>query len=355
MMNKILLVKTSSLGDLIHIYPVVAYLRKKFPAVQLDWVVETPFADLVNSHPNVDHALCVSTKVWRKHPFKRETGREIAAFRRRLQQETYDVVFDLQGNVKSGLITYFAKSPCKVGFDRATVPEWPNLLFTNKRINPSKQGNIRQGYLELVASFFNDEMTDLDSSAKLVISREQKTLLETFQVKSGLNVIVCPGSAWRNKQLSPETLEDFLKRVHSFLNCHFSLVWGSPQEKLMAEQLHLIFPEDSSIIDKMTLPMLQNLMAMGDLVIAMDSLPLHLAGTTHTPSFSVFGASSAAKYKPLGSAHHAFQGVCPYGKTFEKRCPILRSCSTGACIRNLQAAELFHDFQAWWTRNWALS
>ena len=85
-------------------------------------------------------------------------------------------------------------------------------------------------------------------------------------------------------------------------------------------------------------------MASVDMVIAMDSLPLHLAGTTETPTFSIFGASSANKYKPKGKKHLAFQGTCPYKRTFERRCPVLRTCSTGACIRDLHGEELFHYF-----------
>jgi heptosyltransferase-1 len=161
-------------------------------------------------------------------------------------------------------------------------------------------------------------------------------------------VVVCPGSAWRNKQLTPATLEAFLTLLHAHIKCHYLFVWGSQEEKGMAEKLQKEFTGNSQIVDKMSLPMLQNLMAMSDLVIAMDSLPLHLSGTTKTPSFSVFGASSAAKYKPLGTHHHSFQGSCPYGRSFVKRCPILRTCPTGACIRDLQAQELFDSFHSWW-------
>lgn len=352
MMHKILIVKTSSLGDLIHTYPVVNYLRQKFPESQIDWVVEAPFADLVACHPSVNHALTVATKAWRRNFFTSDTQGAISSFRQRLQQDNYDVVFDLQGNTKSGVITFLARSPCKVGFGWATVPEWPNMLFTNKRLNPSKQSNIREEYLALVAAFFQDPLPAQDSRVELMISPEQRAVLKAVRQKNahfqGPHVVVCPGSAWRNKQLTLETLQAFLRHVQSYLNCHFSLVWGSNEEQQMVERLYNAFRDCSFIVDKMSLPMLQNFMEMGDLVIAMDSLPLHLAGTTKTPSFSVFGASSATKYSPSGKQHGAFQGPCPYGRTFEKRCPVLRTCPTGACIRNLQADEVFCAFKSWW-------
>jgi heptosyltransferase-1 len=74
-----------------------------------------------------------------------------------------------------------------------------------------------------------------------------------------------------------------------------------------------------------------------------------LAGSTSTPTYSIFGASSAQKYKPIGTCHKAFQGECPYGKTFEKRCDILRTCKTGACIKQLQGEQLFNHFFDWWS------
>lgn len=349
-MDKILVVKTSALGDIVHTYPVIDYLRKKFPHAQIDWVVEAPFAGLVQSHPAVNSVLSIATKQWRKKIFCRETFQSIRTFRKQLQAKHYDVVFDFQGNIKSGLIVSLVKSSIKVGFGKQTVPEWPNLLFTNRRINPAISENIRHDYLSLAASFFNDPIPKENSHVILKISAEEQAVLDSLlKNKSGLSVVVCPGSAWRNKQLTSATLEAFLSLLHERIKCNYLFVWGSQDEKAMAEKLQREFT-NAQIVDKMSLPMLQNLMAMSDLVIAMDSLPLHLAGTTKTPSFSVFGASSAAKYKPLGTQHHSFQGTCPYKRSFVKRCPILRTCPTGACIRDLQAQELFDSFHSWWDR-----
>ncbi len=351
-MKKILIVKTSSLGDIIHAYPVVDYLHKKFPAAQIDWVVEAPYAELVQAHPAIHSAITISTKAWRKQPFKAATWKSIGAFRRQLRQNAYDVVFDLQGNVKSGLVVAQARSAHKVGFASKSVPEWPNLLFTHHRFNPKQQGNIREDYLSVVTSYFNDPLPAESGQVTLKISSPEKDKLQAILEHPVLHhrpkVLVCSGSAWRNKQLTPETLAAFLKLLQDELDCAFMFAWGSKDEYEVAQQLQKQFVDSSAVVERMSLSMLQNLMASSTLVVAMDSLPLHLAGTTLTPSFSVFGASSAEKYKPLGNRHCAFQGSCPYGRTFVKRCPILRTCPTGACIRDLQAEEIFAYFNQWW-------
>lgn len=355
-MDKILLIKTSSLGDIVHIYPVVDFLRKKFPAAQIDWVVEAPFADIVKSHPAINRVITPSTKSWRKSLFNNATINSIRHFRNELRREHYDAIFDLQGNIKSGLILSQARSTCKIGFGKKTVPEWPNLLFTNHRINPSKKNNIRQDYLSIVATYFNELPVGTSllgtKNVCLKITPEEETLIYNIgKAHTDLNVptvMVCPGSAWRNKQLTNETLKGFLLLLRDYLKCHFLFIWGTDEEKKSVDQLHLDFVSGSLVVDKMNLPMLQNLMARSALVIAVDSLPLHLAGTTSTPTFSVFGASSAMKYKPPGESHFALQGECPYGRTFEKRCPVLRTCPTGACIRSMGAQEVFKAFKFWW-------
>ena len=345
---KILLVKTSSLGDIIHTFPTLQYLREKFPKAQIDWVVEKPYAELVQAHPDVTDVLRVDTKTWRKNLFKKGTWQDILNFRKTLREVKYDVVFDLQGNIKSGLLCTRAHAKIKVGFGKETVPEWPNLLFTDRHYNPPQGLNIREDYLHLAQSYFDDKAPYKHEGVLLKLSgRQQASLQVALQQPIMLDehkVLVCAGSAWRNKQMERSALVDFLKLLKSHLNCSYLFAWGSAEEKLFAEDLQSHFLSSSSILEKLSLPALQNIMARCELVIAMDSLPLHLAGTTSTKTFSIFGASSADKYKPEGPQHIAYQGRCPYGRIFVKRCPVLRSCSTGACIRTLSGQSLFHFY-----------
>lgn len=354
-MENILIVKTSAMGDLIHVYPVIDYLSKKFPRAKIDWVVEAPCAGLVQTHPGIHKPLIVSTKAWRRQLFDKQTYQELNTFRKQLREVNYDLVLDLQGNIKSGLIVSQARGRNKVGFAFKSVPEKPNLLFTNHRYNPHANGNIRQDYLAIVTSFFNDPIPAESGKVTLKISEQQRDVVKA--VMAGVpnpqraTVIVCPGSAWQNKQMTPEALSAFLAQVQKLMGCNYLFVWGSPEEKQIAENLNAQFAGKSLVVEKMSLAMLQNLMGISDLVIAMDSLPLHLAGTTDTPSYSVFGASSAEKYKPLGPHHGAYQGTCPYGRTFVKRCPILRTCPTGACIRGLDGPTVFDNFRVWWESN----
>lgn len=350
---RILIVKMSSLGDIIHIFPVLQYLKQIYPYATIDWVVERPFAELVRAHPLVNHVFCAQTKKWRSKSFKGGVWQEIKHFYHELRQNTYDIVFDLQGNVKSAFISAFVKSAIKVGFGLFSVPEWPNRLVTNKCYNPPKGKNIREDYLFLVQSVFEDFTPVGNEGVQLNLTVQEKTQLEPvlkeLQGIEGLKVLVCPGSNWANKQLSKETLQWFLHCLSKQLEVYFLFIWGNQEERSLSEALLARLPHQGAVVEKLSLPALQNLMTQVDLVLAMDSLPLHLAGTTSTPSYSVFGASSAHKYKPMGEQHKAYQGSCPYGKKFDKRCTLLRTCQTGACIKQLEGQQLFDHFCEWWS------
>lgn len=177
---KVLIVKTSSLGDIIQAFPVLGYIRQRFPQAQIDWVVEQPFAELVQAHPYVNRTICIRTKQWRGSFLSRSHLQQMREFRQELRKEHYDIVFDLQSNIKSGLIVFQAKAQCKVGFGWKTAHEWPNALFTNRHYNPAAGINIRDDYLYVVQRHFDDLNAYEDPGTLLNISRNSKKPFQVF-------------------------------------------------------------------------------------------------------------------------------------------------------------------------------
>jgi len=343
-MDRFLIVKTSSLGDIIQTLGVAQFLKDRFPSCAIDWVVEKPYVPLLEACSFIDRVLAIESKKWRKGS---HFG-EIKGFINTLRSSSYDVLFDLQGNVKSASITFFARALKKVGFGRQTVPEWPNLLVTNTRFNIPKNTDIRNGYLEIVRSTFNDEKPFQEESFLLQIDKkEEKALEEILKKVKRPCFMICPGSRWANKQLSEKTWKEFLSLVFDKIAPSFLFIYGDENEKRLAKELESVFQDSLSL--KVTLPLWQRLMSDMNGILAVDSAALHLAGTTKVPTFSFFGPTSATYYAPSQDKRHfAFQGTCPYDKVFEKRCPILRSCATGACIKSLSPEHLFERFLFWW-------
>jgi len=334
-----LIVKTSAFGDVVHAFQALEFLHAIDPEAVVDWVVEKKVAPLVMAHPKVHRVIQIDMKKWKKSLFAKVSWSEFFAFRRELQQDRYDAVIDLQGNMKSALVTALARSHVKVGFGFRAAPESLSASVLTHRYNPPKGQNIRDDYLFLLQSHFKKNIvpsSHVEFKGAILAPKENTWL-------------ICPHSNWINKQLREETLLSFLLDAHAAYKPNFVFLSGSESEKAISTRLKDAFT-NATLLHQPSFTRLQETMQRASLVISMDSLPLHLAATTDTPTYSFFGPSSSHKYAPKGSQHGSCQGACPYGRTFEKRCPILRTCKTGACLRDISSDTLFKAFQAWFVR-----
>lgn len=121
-MDRVLLVKTSSLGDVIHNLPVVSDIHRHFPQAKIDWLVEENYGFIPRMHPQVNEVIPVALRRWRKNLFLPATWREIGTLRKRMKSVTYDAVIDTQGLVKSALLAKWANGP-SYGQDRLSARE----------------------------------------------------------------------------------------------------------------------------------------------------------------------------------------------------------------------------------------
>jgi len=334
-----LIVKTSSIGDVIQAFPVLEYLKQRFPDAVIDWVVEKEYLSLVQAHPLVRRSIPFSSRTWRKALLPLSTWKEMRAFTSLLREEHYDVLFDLQGNTKSGLITVLAKAKEKVGLGRKSVAEFPNLLATRQKIEIDASLQVQLRYLQVVQKFYSDSAAFIPQGIELKLLPEEVDKLRALKVSHGPKIMVACGSHWPNKKLTENTLEELLEKIGAEENPYFYFIGGSVQEKTRADHLHALFPK-SQAVGGLSFALWQALMREMDLVIAVDSAALALCGMTKTASLSFFGPSLASIYKPLGDHHVAWQGSCPYGQKFTTRCPLLRTCKTGACLKSATSDQL---------------
>jgi heptosyltransferase I len=120
---RILIIKTTSLGDVVHNLPVIADIKKQYPNAQIDWLVEENFAEIPAMHPDVNQVIKVAIRRWRKSLFAKKTWQEFTNFKQQLQSQQYDVVIDTQGLFKSGLLAYLSHSHRKCGYDKNSARE----------------------------------------------------------------------------------------------------------------------------------------------------------------------------------------------------------------------------------------
>ncbi len=334
---RILIIKTTSLGDIIQSFPVITFLRSRFPDASIDWALEKPFKELLEAHPDINRVIPIELRKWRKNFLKNRFAMKRAL--KSLRTHSYDLLIDLQGNIKSGILTKLSRAKEKIGTNFSSAPEWPNAFFLSHRYPINKKEPISLQYLSLVQKHFAIKPHSVKLHLSLTITPKEESWISS-QLTPSKKIMICPGSHWENKKLSLPTWIEVLKKFSLEKKIHFYFVWGNEKEKQEAIALQSQFPEKSTLLPKMSLPLWQRLMSHMNLILTVDSSALHLAATTNTPTYSFFGPSSASIYKPVGDHHRALQGPCPYGSVFTKRCPALRTCKTGACIKQLTIKEL---------------
>ena len=124
---------------MVHALPVLDYLRQVAPGIEIDWVVEEANREVLEGHPLIRKVHLVRTRAWRRTFLSLKTWREMAAVRKELRDARYDIAFDLQGNIKSGLITWLSGTERRYGFDRDEVREALNVIFTSDQVPLRRQ------------------------------------------------------------------------------------------------------------------------------------------------------------------------------------------------------------------------
>ena len=158
-MTRVLIVKTSSMGDVVHALPAVSDLLRARPGVQVDWLVEAPFAAIPRLHAGVQRVLPLAWRKWRKHLVRADTRAALAALRAELRQEPYDAVLDLQGLLKSALWGLQARGPL-LGYDAASIREPLAALFYRRKAAVPRQLQAVERNRRLAAAHLGYAMPD---------------------------------------------------------------------------------------------------------------------------------------------------------------------------------------------------
>ena len=151
---RVVLVRLSALGDIVHTWPLAVALAAGVPDLHLTWVVEEPLVPLVKEHPAVDAVIAVATRRWRRHPAAARTRAEIAVVRARLRELSADVCVDAQGLVKSALVARWSAAPVRVGFARPWRREvLAGLVYTRTVPGSRDDLHVVASNLALVRAF----------------------------------------------------------------------------------------------------------------------------------------------------------------------------------------------------------
>lgn len=284
---KILLVRLSSMGDLIHTLPAVEDLAKTRPDVELHWLSEAGFADIARLHPFVKKVHKMKWRYWRKHLTQAETWREIGRLKTELQQEQFDFVLDSQGLVKSALFAKMANAPVK-GLDKNSARESMAAGFYRQKFAVPKGRNAVWRNRELFAQVFEYEMPERQAFGLSVPESGRLSDLHT-------PYYVALHATSRDSKLWPlEHWLALLNKLNAAADCTVYLPWGNKSEKERAEKIAAGLPF-AVVCEKMNLLQAAYLLENAVGVIGVDTGLLHLANALDKPIVGIYTDTDPAK------------------------------------------------------------
>ncbi|MBJ6725943.1 lipopolysaccharide heptosyltransferase I [Geomesophilobacter sediminis] len=339
---RVLIVKTSSLGDVIHALPLLDYLKQAVPGVEIDWVVEEPFRMILEGNPHLSRLFTVRTKAWRKSPLAAETRREVAELKEALRARDYDMVFDVQGNFKSGLIGWLTGCAERIGFDRETVREPLNLLFTTRRVPMRKLDyHVTEKYLRVVSVPFGKDFRTMQLVSEIVTSPQEDANAAALMatLSDGLVFLFHCGTSWRTKLWAQTRWVELGREIlDTFREASILLTWGDQAERDRATEIAREIGPGARVIDRYPLKALTAILKKVDLVVAGDTGPVHIAAAVGTPTVSIFRATDGKLTGPRGELHVAVQSPLHCAKCGRKECDKDRQCSESVKVEPVLAA-----------------
>ncbi|MCL2075920.1 MAG: lipopolysaccharide heptosyltransferase I [Betaproteobacteria bacterium] len=275
---RILLVKTSSMGDVVHNLPVASDIIANFPNATLDWAVEESFADIPRLHPAARDVLPVAFRRWKKRPFSPTTWREIKATRAMFAAREYDAILDTQGLVKSAWIVHWTKGK-KFGFAADSARESLAARAYDIRLSVPKNLHAVERNRCLAATAFGHDIPADGPDYGLGFSLRKDSDSVVFLTACSLDDKLWPETRWIN-----------LGRALSLCGLIVLLPGGSPIERRRAEHIAGQIP-GAQAIPPMRLADLAALFANARFAVGVDTGLSHLAAAVGLPTLVIHTAT----------------------------------------------------------------
>lgn len=292
---RILIVKTSSLGDVIHNLPVISDIRRHFPDAEIDWCVEDSFAAIPRLHPAVRRVIPVALRRWRKKLLQAATWAEIAEFRRQVSAEAYDAIIDTQGLLKSALIASRARGP-RLGYtaDSAREPLAARCYHRHFHVSRELHAVVRNRRLAGAALGY-----PVDGEPDYGID----TAPGRFPWLPHRPYVVFLTATSRDDKLWPEA--NWLALGRSLNSQGFSAILpgGSASERERAARLAAAIP-GALTAPPMSIPDLAALLAGARAAVGVDTGLTHLAVAEKTPTVAIYTATDPGLTGVLGAGFY---------------------------------------------------
>ncbi len=318
-MKKILIVKLSSIGDVVHTLPSLKALRETFKKGEaiVDWLVEDRAKELLQAHPLLDRVIVVRRRGWLLSPL------ENIRIARWIASQGYDMVIDFQGLFKSGIWVMLSKGKRRIGFSNARELSY---IFLNERLpSSSPERHAVDRYLDL-ARYAGGVVKDVEFPVVVEDGRKKRVVdileREGIDPDGGFFVIV-PRARWTTKMWSDERFAELSGLIFRRFGLR-GVVVGSRSDR---EGLNGICRKDTGVVNLaglLDLKELFYLMGLSGFALTVDSGPMHIAVAARTRVVCIFGPTSPVRTGPYGEGHMVIRKDLPCSPCFLKHCDDMR-------------------------------
>ena len=274
---KIAIVKLSSLGDIVHSMVVLQFVKKHYPDSEIDWIVEKRFQGVLENNPHINQIHTVNLNAAKKQKSLKLLFKELIQVKK---YGKYDVVIDLQGLIKSAIISMFISSRKIVGFDKNSIRERLASYFYNQKVAIGYDKNSIERCAKLISEALRIKITkdDLINKELYLFSKSNLCISQTPYI------VFVTGSTWESRNYPKESFVE----IADALNKSCFVTWGNEQEKESAEWMRNK-SKYIQVMPKLNLDDLKQVIRHSSLLIGNDTGPSHIAWALNRPSIILFG------------------------------------------------------------------
>jgi len=336
--KSILIIKLSAIGDVVHALPFLDVLRKNFPDARIDWLVEEQASQIISGHSGLDRVIVSRRNLWKSRllHFKSYMPlvREVSEFLKELRSYEYDLVIDLQGLLKSGVLVGLSKGKRKIGMGGAREGGW---IFLNERPVPvdyEQHAIVRYlrvaGYLDCDFSSWKGDIPVSGSDKKWV-----NDLLNAKGNNKRPLVAINPMARWKTKLWESERFAVLADRITDELSCKVIFTGSSMDRNVIEDISKKMKVQPMNLAGRTGLKQLAYLFTKCAALLTTDTGPMHIGAAMGCRVVALFGPTAPWRTGPYGHSHKVIRTDLECSPCFKKKCKDIH------CMKDITVDRVF--------------
>lgn len=330
---RILIIKMSSLGDVIHTFPAVTELALEMPDVKIDWLVEEAYAELVQLHPAIHRVIPVALRRWRRSWWMTWRSGEWQRYKAHLS-ESYDLIIDAQGLYKSAWMALQANG-VRAGYDYQSAREPLSTLLLKRHAKIPKSLHAVHRTRLLFASLLGYTINLAESPLAFPLAEQ------SMSVDKLRKVLFLPGTTWPTKRWPLAHWQHLAKQLVSE-GVSVKIAWGDEQERAFAIAVQREVPT-VEVLDRLPLVAMKEIIMQVDCVVAVDSGLAHLASLLSKRVVSLYGPTDPNLTGTIGPHATTIQTPPPCAPCKQEYCRLRPAMASEAmCMQNISPTHVMN-------------